>query len=184
MYFGLLSENCFGTCIWYISAVPSLQSEYWVYKWIKPRPIIVKKSKWSSETKGFVFQRKAPLCSVAESSNERKASKSFLIIGKIDFVLMIPFENVPMMKLQNIAFQWKEVLLLPKCDIQRTHHKMVQNPSPKVRLEWWLVDICIVTVFDIKCIIGEDSSHLLCHILISMSWKFHSVCAILSYHSS
>ena len=37
---GFLSENYF----WYFSVVPSLQSEYWVFKWIKPR------SQWGSSS--------------------------------------------------------------------------------------------------------------------------------------
>ena len=41
---------------------------------------------------------------------------------------------------KTLHFQWKQVLLLPKCDIQRTHHKKVQNQSPRVRLECWQVE--------------------------------------------
>jgi len=72
---------------------------------VKPRDLYFK------ERSGYV------VCSVADSSNESQTSKPFpllfllpfvaiwRLVGKVNSVLMIPFKDVPMMKLQNIAFQ-------------------------------------------------------------------------------
>ena len=84
---------------------------------------------------------------------------------------------------KTLHFQWNQVLLLPKCDNQRTHHKKVQNLSPIVRPECWLVESWHFS-YQI-----QHQRRLFIHINFVIYWsvcleKLHSVCAIFSYHAS
>ena len=132
--------------------------------------IVQVKHQWNQEREPHLFSDILLIPAVNENI------KSYLLLplganpkNSLEDWLMIPFKMYQSWRNKTLHFQWKHVLLLPKCDIERTHHKKVQNLlSPKIRLERWLVES-----WHFSYLMHQDSLSYV--YLISMSWKFHSI---------
>ena len=105
------------------------------------RSIVQVKHQWNQERENHLFSDILLIPAVDENI------KSYLLLplgtnpkNSLEDWLMIQ-SMYQSWRHKTLHFQWKHVLLLPKCDIERTHHKKVQNLlSPEIRLKCWLVE--------------------------------------------